>query len=194
MNEGKDWHYPCGPWPDPVATPGKGRPRKRQPAPMSSIDMKTLEKALGVAHRAMPGIPDAARHRLALDLAYAWGSYQAMTGSRKSIATHNGPDIKPTKPATARTDGLLIRDCARALQRAGYPHTGIWGDGGDVDGVSNCIVVANDLLHAMPNPLVENYGQVIGRMPPCWRCVVRRDPEADQGQVRAGPDCDAHPP
>ena len=173
MNEGKDWHYPCGPWPDPVATPGKGRPRKRQPAPMSSIDMKTVEKALGVAHRAMPGIPDAARHRLALDLAYAWGSYQAMTGSRKSIATHNGPDIKPTKPATARTDGLLIRDCARALQRAGYPHTGIWGDGGDVDGVSNCVVVANDLLHAMTGKRRSLSGRAI-KAARDWRRVTSK--------------------
>jgi hypothetical protein len=33
-----------------------------------------------------------------------------------------------------------------------------------------------------------------GRVPPRWRCVVRCHPEADQGQVRAGPDRDADPP
>jgi hypothetical protein len=33
-----------------------------------------------------------------------------------------------------------------------------------------------------------------GRVPPRWRCVVRCHPEADQGQVRAGPDGDADPP
>ena len=100
MSSGEDWHYPCGPWPDPVVTPGKGRPRKRQPAPVSTIDMKTVEKALGVALRAMPDLPDETRRRLALDLAYAWGCYQAMTGLRKGIAAHNGPNITRTKPAT----------------------------------------------------------------------------------------------
>lgn len=144
--------------------PRRGRPPKPKEEPFAHIDMETVAKARGAAEAVCAATLRAETlNTLAVALAAAWGGYcSSVILFKQHSKTSKG------RPNTAHADGLLIRDCARALESAGHPHHGVWGDGDGVAGRAMAVQLADALKYAITGKRPKTSGRGI-KAAQMWR-------------------------